>query len=381
MGYDPAAEGLRAEGRSGSTGEKVNKAFISSTIFLGVVLCFMQSNGTTQAHPKQTPSAIARKVIIDTDPGTDDAMAILLALNSPELDVKAITVVPGNSTAKQVLENGLRLVSLANRCDIPVAGGAQGPIFQELITNDAVHGKNGFGDIELPLSRCHVDARFGPDLIIQMAHETPHEITLIAIGPLTNLALALRKDPSIVPLIKEVIIMGGSINGGNSTAAAEANIFGDPEAAQIVFQAGWKLTMCTLGIGAKTVFTRELLQKLNRTHGPENDFAVEVINRIIGYGEKQGWGGMRMYDPTAIAVALDPTLVQTEYWHVDVETEGRFTRGETVANRNNATERRVWRGDRFVFEGFDPVPPNVHVSVDIDASRFLELFISRLSGK
>ena len=209
----------------------------------------------------------------------------------------------------------------------------------------------------------------------------PHEITLIAIGPLTNLALALQKDPSVSSLIKEVIIMGGSINGGNSTAAAEANIFGDPEAAQIVFQAGWKVTMCTLGIGAKTVFTRERLATFSRTRGPENDFAVEVINRIIGYGEKQGWGGMRMYDPTAVAAALDPTLVETEFWHVDVETQGAFTRGETVANRINAVERRVWRGDRYVFEGFDPVQPNVHVSVNIDADRFLNLFVARVSGK
>jgi purine nucleosidase len=237
------------------------------------------------------------------------------------------------------------------------------------------------GDIELPQAKCHVDPRFGPDLIIEMAHQMPHEITLIAIGPLTNLALALQKDPSVSSLIKEVVIMGGSINGGNSTAAAEANIFGDPEAAQIVFQAGWKLTMCTLGIGAETVFNRERLAAFSRTHGPENDFAVEVINRIIGYGEKQGWGGMRMYDPTAVAAALDSTLVETEFWHVDVETQGAFTRGETVANRINAVERRVWRGDRYVFEGFDPVQPNVHVAVNIDADRFLNLFMARIGGK
>ena len=142
-----------------------------------------------------TAAAATRTVIIDTDPGTDDAMAILLALNSPELNVKAITVVPGNAPGKQVPENGLRLVSLANRCDIPVAAGALEPLFQKLITNDAVHGKNGLGDIELPPSKCHVDPRFGPDLIIEMAHQMPHEITLIAIGPLTNLALALQKDP------------------------------------------------------------------------------------------------------------------------------------------------------------------------------------------
>jgi inosine-uridine nucleoside N-ribohydrolase len=360
------------------------KSFFSFST-LAIALCFRftaptPGHSTGRAVNPTVPTE-TRNVIIDTDPGTDDAMAILLALNSPELNVKAITVVPGNAPGKQVLENGLRLVSLANRCDIPVAAGALEPMFQKLITNDAVHGKNGLGDIELPPSKCRVDPRFGPDLIIEMAHQMPHEITLIAIGPLTNLALALQKDPSVSSLIKEVIIMGGSINGGNSTAAAEANIFGDPEAAQIVFQAGWKVTMCTLGIGAKTVFTRERLATFSRTHGPENDFAVEVINRIIGYGEKLGWGGMRMYDPTAVAAALDSTLVETEFWHVDVETQGAFTRGETVANRINAVERRVWRGDRYVFEGFDPVQPNVHVAVNIDADRFLNLFVARLSGK
>jgi purine nucleosidase len=185
--------------------------FPSAAFAMVFCVCFIAPlpGHTTQPAANPTAPTETRNVIIDTDPGTDDAMAILLALNSPELNVKAITVVPGNAPGKQVLENGLRLVSLANGCDVPVAAGA-------------------LGDIELPPSKCHVDPRFGPDLIIEMAHQMPHEITLIAIGPLTNLALALQKDPSVSSLIKEVIIMGGSINGGNSTAAAEANIFGDP---------------------------------------------------------------------------------------------------------------------------------------------------------
>ena len=170
----------------------------------------------------------------------------MLALNSPELDVRALTVVPGNVTAQQGLENALKIVSLANRCDIPVAGGAQHPLFQKLITAEFWHGKNGLANVELPASKCKADARFGPDLIIQMVHQYPHEITLLPIGPETNIALAVLKDPSIVPLVKEVIIMGGSITGGNVNAAAEANIYNDPEAAQIVLQAGWPLTMAGL---------------------------------------------------------------------------------------------------------------------------------------
>src|ERR1700738_2502050 len=159
-------------------------------------------------------SAAAKKIIFDTDPGTDDALALMLALNSPELDVRAITVVPGNVTASQGLENALRMVSLANRCDIPVAAGAQHPLFQKLITAEFWHGKNGLANVELPPSRCKVDSRFGPDLIIQMVHAAPHEITLVPVGPLTNIALAILKDPSIVSLAKEAIIMGGSLSGG-----------------------------------------------------------------------------------------------------------------------------------------------------------------------
>ena len=150
-----------------------------------------------------------RKSFLTPIPGSDDALALMLALNSPELDVRAITVVPGNVTASQGLENALRMVSLANRCDIPVAAGAQHPLFQKLITAEFWHGKNGLANVELPASKCKVDSHFGPDLIIQMVHAAPHEITLVPVGPLTNIALAVLKDPSIVPLVKEVIIMGG----------------------------------------------------------------------------------------------------------------------------------------------------------------------------
>jgi inosine-uridine nucleoside N-ribohydrolase len=326
-------------------------------------------------------SAASKKIILDTDPGTDDAMAMMLALNSPELDVRAITVVPGNVTAAQGLDNALRMVSLANRCDIPVAGGAQHPLFQKLITAEFWHGKNGLANIELPRSHCQVDRHFAPDLIIQMAHASPHEITLVPVGPLTNIALAVLKDPSIVPLVKEVILMGGSISGGNVNAAAEANIYNDPEAAQIVFQAGWPLTMVGLDVGDKTLLTQPYLDQLGRTHGPVNDFISQVARYLVNLSAQFNSPGTPMYDPLAVGVAIDASLVKASAMHVDVETKGEFTRGETVANRHGYVERNVLHGDRYVIEGLGRVEPNAQVCVDVDANRFLELFVKRIQGK
>lgn len=326
-------------------------------------------------------SSATRKIIFDTDPGTDDAMALMLALNSPELDVRAVTVVPGNVTAKQGLENALRMMSLANRCDIPIAAGAQHPLFQKLITAEFWHGKNGLANIELPPSKCKVDARYGPDLIIELVHAAPHEITLVPVGPLTNIALAVEKDPSIVPLVKEVILMGGSISGGNVNAAAEANIYNDPEAAQIVFQAGWPLTMVGLDVGDKTLFSAKYLEQLGKTHGPVNDFIYQVAHYLIDLSAQFGESGTPMYDPLAVGVAIDNALVKAPAMHVDVETRGDFTRGETVANRRGYVERNVLRGDRYVIEGADKVEPNAKVCTDVEADRFLQLFVSRIRGK
>ncbi len=327
------------------------------------------------------PAEASKKIIFDTDPGTDDALALMLALNSPELDVRAITVVPGNVTAEMGLENALRMVSLANRCDIPVAAGARHPLFQKLITAEFWHGKNGLANIELPPSKCRVDARYGPDLIIELIHAAPHEITLVPVGPLTNIALAVEKDPSIVPLVQEVILMGGSITGGNVNAAAEANIYSDPEAAQIVFQAGWPLTMVGLEVGDKALFTRKYLDELGKTHGPINDFIYGVNKFLVGLSEQFGGMGSPMYDPSAVAVAVDSSLVKVQAMHVDVETRGEFTRGETVGNRHGNLERNVLHGDRYMIEGVDRVVPNAKVCVDVDADRMLRLFVSRIRGK
>ena len=322
-----------------------------------------------------------QRVIIDTDPGVDDAMAILLALNSPELKVEALTVVPGNVDSRQGLENALKLVSLANRCDLTVARGAQHPLNQKLITAEFWHGKGGLAGVELPPSKCKADPRFGPDLIIELVHKYPHEITLIPIGPLTNIALAVSKDPSIVSLTKDIVIMGGSITGGNVNGAAEANIYGDPEAAAIVFNAGWRVTMIGSDVGERTIITRKYLSDLQSLHGPESDFIAQLADFYITRSEKSGYSGAAMYDPLAVATVIDPTLVTLKDMHVDVETKGEFTRGETVANRMGSNENNILHGDHYEIEGAIDLKPNARVCVASDADRFLKLFISRIKGK
>ena len=326
-------------------------------------------------------AADARKIILDTDPGADDAMAILLALNSPELDVKALTVVAGNVVVEQGVKNALKLVSLAGRCEVPVARGASRPLVQKLVTAEFFHGANGLGNVELSAPACAADPRFAPDLILELIHQYPHEITLVPVGPLTNIALALRKDPSIVGLVKEVVLMGGSIAGGNATAAAEANIYNDPEAARAVFEAGWPLTMVGLNVTEKTLFTRADRNRLARSQGRENDFAVRVLDFLVDRASGLGAGGTPMHDPLAVGAVIDRSLITTRDMWVEVETRGEFTRGETVASRHNSSDRKVWRGDHYSIDGIEKVEPNVHVAVESDARRFIDLFISRLAGK
>src|SRR5260221_506281 len=183
------------------------------------------------------------------------------------------------------------MVSLANRCDIIVAGGAQHPLFQKLVTAEFWHGQNGLANVELPPSKCKKDPRWAPDLIIELVHANPHQITLVPIGPLTNIALAIEKDPSIVPLVKEVIIMGGSITGGNVNASAEANIANDPEAAQVVFQPGWPLPMVALDVGDKTLLTRKNIEAFNKNPGPQSHFITKSPGFLFELREKFGESG------------------------------------------------------------------------------------------
>jgi inosine-uridine nucleoside N-ribohydrolase len=262
-----------------------------------------------------------------------------------------------------------------------VAGGAQHPLNQKLITAQYWHGPNGLAGVELPASKCKPDSHFGPDLIIDLVHQYPHEITLIPVGPLTNIALAVSKDPSIVPLVKNIVIMGGSITGGNVNGAAEANIYNDPEAAAIVFSAGWMVTMIGSDVGERTLMMRKDIAQLQAVHGPESNFIVKLADFYLMRSEKSGYQGAAMYDPLAVATAIDPSLVTLKDMHVDVETRGEFTRGETVANRMGSDENNVLHGDHYEIEGVIELKPNARVCLASDADRFLKLFISRIKGK
>jgi inosine-uridine nucleoside N-ribohydrolase len=201
------------------------------------------------------------------------------------------------------------------------------------------------------------------------------------VGPLTNIALALRKDPSIVREVKEVVLMGGSISGGNATAAAEANISNDPEAARAVFEAGWPLTMVGLNVTEKTLFTRSDLNRLAKTQGRQNDFAVRVLSFMVNLANNLGAEGTPMHDPLAVGAVIERSLISSQDMRVEVETRGEFTRGETVASRHNSADHKVLRGDHYDIDGVEKVTPNVHVAVQSDSKRFIELFISRLAGK
>ena len=322
----------------------------------------------------------AERVIIDTDPGTDDALAILLALRSPELRVEALTVVAGNVTASIGVENALKIVSLAGRCDVPVAEGAQRPLHAKLNIEPFWNGPGGLGGAELPSSNCKADPRFGPDVIIELVHKYPHEITIIGVGPETNLALAILKDPTIVPLVKRVILMAGSISGGNVNGAAEFNVYCDPDAADLVFRAGWPITMVGLDVTEITLISSAQVDEIERGGSAEAKFAAAVARFQVRLYQGTGFSGGAIHDALAVGAAIDPSFLKLRAMHIDVETEGRIARGETVANRLGTVDHVVDKGDHLETVGVDEVRPNAQVAVGIDSERFLKLFIARLSG-
>jgi len=330
-----------------------------------------------QARPASEP----KKIIIDTDPGTDDAIALLLAFHSPEVKVEAVTIVAGNVTSDMGLDNALKIASLAGRCDVPIAGGSTRPLLEPLATGLFWNGPGGVGGAKLPPSQCHANPAFGPDLIIETIHKYPHQVTLVPIGPLTNIALAIGKDPSIVPLVKEVILMGGGITGGNVNAVSEYNVHSDPEAAAMVFNAGWPITMVGLDVTEITLVTDEDVAKLEQHPGPETQFAATVLRYQIGTYKGTGiFHGGAIHDALAVGGAIDHTFMTTQDMRVDIETQGKFTRGMTVANRKNVVEKEAVSGDHVESVGVEPVTPNVHVATGIDARRFVDFLLSRIGN-
>jgi inosine-uridine nucleoside N-ribohydrolase len=322
-----------------------------------------------------------RRILLDVDPGIDDALAMLVAMRSEELRIEAITVVSGNVIVDLGASNALKLVELAGRDDLVVAKGAKYPLQRKLITAEAVHGEDGLGGKILPPPSKKLDPRHAVDVIIDLVRRSPGEITLVPVGPLTNIALAFLKAPDIRAQIPEIVLMGGSIVGGNASPAAEANIYNDPEAAKIVFESGIPIVMVDLGATAQARLTRKDLERLKAAESNVARYAAELGDFYIAFSERLGFmEGADLHDPLAVALAIDLSIAtDLRPMHVQVETKGSLTYGETVANRYLLLESVEDAGDHYRITSFPRVQPNARVPVTIDSGKFLALFLDRLT--
>jgi inosine-uridine nucleoside N-ribohydrolase len=304
------------------------------------------------------------RIILDTDPGIDDALALFLALASPEVQLEAITTVSGNVNVDLTTHNALALLTLAGRTDIPVARGCAYPLVTQPVFAAHVHGDNGVGGVTLPAPAIQPVAQHAVDLIIERVLDAPDVITLVAIGPLTNIALALRREPAIAQKVREIVIMGGALRvPGNVTPAAEFNIYADPHAAHVVLHAGWPIRLVSLDVTTRVLMTREQIATLAQEGG-----AVKLtIQQMLAYyfdvfAPSSDTAHFQMHDPLCLASAFSPDLITWEPAYVDVELAGSLTLGETVASFKPSTQQK----------------PNVLASVDVHAERFLNLFLERI---
>lgn len=314
-----------------------------------------------------------KKIILDMDPGVDDAMAIVLACRSPELKVEALCTVSGNSAARTGAENAARILAhvldLPLRDQPPVHAGAPQPLDGGFDPDGGarVHGRDGLGETFLPLPRENTISDEPADkALVRLVGARPGELTIVATGPLTNLALAIRQDHDFSRNAKEIIVMGGAFGvAGNITPRAEFNFFLDPEAAKIVLASGARLTLVGLDVTHLVPLQRCRRDRALR----QNTGTAEFIRRITDfymnfYREIENLDGCYLHDPLAVGVAIDRTFVGTRTMRVDVETRGEITRGEAVAD----------------FRPFGGITPNAKVCLAVDAARFTDFFLQRVSG-
>jgi inosine-uridine nucleoside N-ribohydrolase len=299
---------------------------------------------------------VTTPVIIDCDPGHDDAIALLLALASPEIELVGVTTVHGNQTLEKTTDNALRVLALVGREDVPVAVGADRPLVRDPHPAAHVHGESGLDGPELPERASDPVEQPGVDFLVERV--TP-ETVLVPVGPLTNVALALERG--IRP--KRIVLMGGAVAEGNMTPAAEFNIWADPEAAQRVFHSGIDVTMIGLDVTHAALLTPAWAERF-RAAGRIGTFVAELVEFFKRYHARTyGWDGAPIHDAVALAHVFRPDLVTTEYVNVEVETQSELTRGRTVADRWKRTDRE----------------PNAHVGVGIDGDGFLGLLLERIA--
>ena len=300
-----------------------------------------------------------RKIILDCDPGHDDAIAILLAHGNPDIELVAVTTVVGNQTLEKVTRNALAVAEIAGIVDVPFAAGCPRPLVRGIEVAESIHGESGMDGPVLPRSARTVDDRHAVDLIIDtiMSCE-PGEITLVPTGGLTNIALAVRKEPRIAQRVREVVLMGGGFHGGNWSATAEFNIVIDPEAAHIVFNEAWPLTMVGLDLTHQALATLEVRERIAAIGTAPSRFVGELLDFFASsYLEAQGFEHPPVHDPCAVAYVIDPSVMTVRKALLDVELTGTLTLGMTVAD----------------FRSPPPEDCTTQVAVDLDTDRFWRL--------
>jgi purine nucleosidase len=308
---------------------------------------------------------MVRKIIIDTDPGQDDAVAILLALASPELDVVGITAVAGNVPLALTEKNTRKICELAGRSDAKVFAGAVRPLVRPLVTAEYVHGNTGLDGPDLPEPTMPLQAQHAVDFIVETIMAAPDgEITLCPLGPLTNIALALIREPKITPKIREIVLMGGGFfEGGNVTPAAEFNIYVDPQAAEVVLTSGIPIVMMPLDVTHKALTTQARIDRFRAMKTKVGDATASLLDFFERFDEqKYGTDGGPLHDPCVIAYLLKPELFKGRHCNVTVETASELTMGMTVIDWWNVTGRAA----------------NATVMRDIDADGFFALLTERI---
>lgn len=277
---------------------------------------------------------MAKKIILDCDPGHDDAVAILLALGSDKIDLLGITTIGGNQTLHKVTYNALAVLEEVKEYNTPVAAGCASPMVRELETAPSIHGDTGLDGVDLPEPTQKIIDKHGVDFIIDtvMSNE-PGTITLVPTGPLTNIAMAMRKEPRIVERVKEVVLMGGGVHVGNWSAVAEFNIKVDPEAAHLVFNAPWQVTMVGLDLTHQALCTPARQRDIESIGTPTAIFVSQLMDFFRkSYEQNQGFVDPPVHDPCTVAYLIDPDVMTVVKAPIDVETEGELTLGMTVAD-------------------------------------------------
>jgi pyrimidine-specific ribonucleoside hydrolase len=304
-------------------------------------------------------------LILDCDPGHDDALAIIVALARPELELLAVTTVAGNASLEATTRNALRVLTLVGRTDIPVAAGAAGPLLRPLHVASNIHGASGLEGADLP------DPAFEPrregaiELIRSVILAVSEPVTIAAVGPLTNIALLIQAHPELLERIAGFRIMGGAITEGNTTASAEFNIWQDPEAARIVFDSGRPITLMTLDVTHQALLGAADVARLDALGTRVGSVFADLLRYFAQFhAERYGWDGSPIHDAVAVAHLALPDLVRTAPYRVDVETTSELTRGRTVVDLHGLTGR----------------PPNVEVGVGIDRARFVDVLVDAVAS-